>query len=183
MITLAATAVLATVLAGCQNARAGTRCRTTDFGQQGDYVLACRSGRWQRAMTKQAAAELILKIIAARTTTTTTPPRSTTPTVIGSLDVADQVVDRVHVAGWAIHQGSSAPVSMVYTDNGARAATGRADLERADLAPFGQGTAHGFSATFTVTPGQHLLCAWAVGVAPAADTAIGCRNVQVGAGS
>ncbi len=64
--------LVALTLAACQPARAGARCRTTDFGEDGTYVLQCRSGRWVRTMTKAAAADLILAVIASRTTTTTT---------------------------------------------------------------------------------------------------------------
>lgn len=54
--------VLMTVLvSGCQPARVGARCHTTDFGDDGhDWVLQCTRGRWARALTKQRAAELIL---------------------------------------------------------------------------------------------------------------------------
>lgn len=66
--------LVALTLAACQPARAGARCRTTDFGEDGTYVLQCRSGRWVRTMTKAAAANLILAVIASKTTTTTTLP-------------------------------------------------------------------------------------------------------------
>ena len=62
--------VVALTLTACQPARAGARCRTTDFGEDGTYVLQCRSGRWVRTMTKADAAQLILAIIASKTTTT-----------------------------------------------------------------------------------------------------------------
>jgi len=70
IVTLAGTA-----LVGCQNGRAGARCRTKDFGQDATHVLVCKNGRWQRSITKQQAVAFIIAIIKARqTTTTTTPP-------------------------------------------------------------------------------------------------------------
>ncbi|MFN8052249.1 MAG: CHAP domain-containing protein [Acidimicrobiales bacterium] len=49
------------LLTACQPARVGAKCRTTDFGDDGgSWVLQCRGGRWQRMLTKQRVAELIL---------------------------------------------------------------------------------------------------------------------------
>jgi beta-xylosidase len=50
---------------GCLPARAGARCATTDWGDDGHYVLQCRAGRWRRVMTRQQAAEALAKVIAA----------------------------------------------------------------------------------------------------------------------
>jgi surface antigen len=68
---LAALVVVATLVTGCQPARAGARCRTTDWGDDGrDWVLQCRNGRWVRALTKQDAAKILL---AARPAAATPP--------------------------------------------------------------------------------------------------------------
>ena len=46
--------------AACRPARAGTRCSSSDWGDDGSYVLACRGGRWTRVMTRgQAAAAIV----------------------------------------------------------------------------------------------------------------------------
>lgn len=53
--------VLTTLLSACQPARVGARCSTSDFGDDGgDWVLQCRSGRWQRALTKKQAVEIMV---------------------------------------------------------------------------------------------------------------------------
>jgi hypothetical protein len=66
-------------LTGCQRARLGARCHTTDFGDDGGaWVLQCRNGRWVRALTKADAARIILSAQARSTTTTTAPPTTTT---------------------------------------------------------------------------------------------------------
>ena len=58
---LAAVVLVATMVTGCQPAKVGARCRTTDFGDDGgSWVLQCRSGRWARALTKQQAAQLLV---------------------------------------------------------------------------------------------------------------------------
>ena len=42
-------------LAACQRTRAGAKCRTTDYAEDGTYVLRCVKGRWQRFVTKEGA--------------------------------------------------------------------------------------------------------------------------------
>lgn len=66
--------VLATTLAGCQPARAGARCRTADFGDDGaHWVLQCSKGRWRRLVTKQQVAAIVLAAEAAKQATTPVP--------------------------------------------------------------------------------------------------------------
>ena len=53
--------LLAGGITACQRASVGARCRTTDFGDDGgDWVLQCRNGRWQRMLTKQRVAEIVI---------------------------------------------------------------------------------------------------------------------------
>ena len=66
LVVAVAVLVVAAGLAGCRVARAGTRCRTTELGQDSTYVLACRSGVWRRVITKRAAAIAIAKAIEAK---------------------------------------------------------------------------------------------------------------------
>ena len=76
VVVTVALALLGT--ASCQvGVRAGGRCSTTAWGDDGTYVLACRNGRWVRTATKSAVAGLFVKLLRARTTTTTTT--TTTP--------------------------------------------------------------------------------------------------------
>lgn len=73
------------VVAACQPARLGARCRTTDFGDDGgDWVLQCRNGRWARALTKQRAAQLLLANL---------PPSPSAPAVRGSTAPDDDYPD------------------------------------------------------------------------------------------
>ena len=65
---------------GCRVAKAGTRCRTTDWGRDSSHVLQCKQGRWRRVMTIRQAANAIIAVNAAKAqqsapaTTTTTAP-------------------------------------------------------------------------------------------------------------
>lgn len=76
-ILLLALLTVATVMTGCQRAKVGARCKTTDWGDDGGaWVLQCRNGRWVRALTKADAAKFLL---AANTPKTTQPPATTAP--------------------------------------------------------------------------------------------------------
>ena len=66
-MAVVAVSLLSVLLTGCIPARAGARCRTTDFGHDARNVLVCRDGRWRVLMTKQRAAEVLLSL--APTTT------------------------------------------------------------------------------------------------------------------
>ena len=70
---LAAVLVATASLTACQNATAGARCNTTEFGQQGDWVLVCNNGRWERRKTKAEVAQLITNSINATTGGGTAP--------------------------------------------------------------------------------------------------------------
>ncbi len=81
---VALTVLIAVGASACvPGVRAGARCRTTDFGDDGTYVLRCQNGRWVRAATKEQVAQLIVSILRARTTTSTTPPTTTTAVPYG----------------------------------------------------------------------------------------------------
>lgn len=55
--------VLTALLPGCIPARAGARCRSTDWERDGKYVLRCTNGRWKRSMTYQQAATIIAALL------------------------------------------------------------------------------------------------------------------------
>ncbi|MEZ5320790.1 MAG: hypothetical protein R2698_01675 [Microthrixaceae bacterium] len=64
-IVIAASLVLAT--AGCDWVKAGTRCRTGAApGRDSGWVLFCKNGRWQRTLTIQQAADVIVGSWAGR---------------------------------------------------------------------------------------------------------------------
>jgi len=76
--------VVAGLTSGCQTVKVGTRCRTTDYAQNGAYVMRCVGGHWQRFLTKQQAAAVIGALLGKRSTTTTAPvtePPTTTTTL------------------------------------------------------------------------------------------------------
>lgn len=94
-LALVVVATLSMGLAGCQNARIGARCHTSDFGQTSTQILQCKSGRWRVLMTKAQYVQLLIQLKQHSTTTiapvpisapapttptTTAPPATTTTT-------------------------------------------------------------------------------------------------------
>jgi hypothetical protein len=77
-MVVAGVVLLLVAATGCRVAKAGTRCRTTEWGRDASHVLQCRNGRWVRVMTIAQAANAIAQVNAARAaqqaTTTTAPP-------------------------------------------------------------------------------------------------------------
>ena len=65
-LVIVVAALAATGLTGCKVAVAGRRCHTTELGQDRSHVLVCRSGRWTRAVTKQAAAKAVAELVARK---------------------------------------------------------------------------------------------------------------------
>ena len=49
---------------GCIKARAGTRCRSSDWGDGGAVVLRCIGGRWKAVMTRQQAINALVALAA-----------------------------------------------------------------------------------------------------------------------
>lgn len=74
--------------AGCQPAKAGRRCRTLDWGDDGTHVLRCEKGRWRRVMTRGQAILILKAIAASRTTTTTTTTTTSVPALPDPLAAA-----------------------------------------------------------------------------------------------
>lgn len=72
-VVLIVLAVLAATMAGCVPAKAGARCRTSEWGDDGTYALRCEKGRWVRKATKAQVAQLLIAIAKSRQTTTTVP--------------------------------------------------------------------------------------------------------------
>jgi hypothetical protein len=105
----------------------------------------------------------------------------TTP--LASLDWLTTSGSKLTVGGWAMDPDApTASVSVhVYVDGqwgGAVTANGsRPDIEAAFPSA---GSAHGFSYTGTLSPGQHSICVYAIDVDNASrHTALGCRDVTV----
>ena len=85
---------------------------------------------------------------------------------------------RVRVVGWAIDGETSGPIRVHIYSDGRPVASIAADRERADLAPFGFGTAHGFDATVTVGAGAHSVCAYAIDVGSGSNVLLRCLPVN-----
>lgn len=82
------------VLAGCQPARQGARCRTTQFGDDGgDWVLQCRNGRWQQVATKR---DVALALLAAQNSKAAPAPE--VPTGVTSAAGSDDYPARLRSA-------------------------------------------------------------------------------------
>jgi SpoIID/LytB domain protein len=99
----------------------------------------------------------------------------------GSLDFVSGNVDGVHVGGWAIDPDTSDPIDLhVYVDGVGRAAL-TANLNRSDVAAAvpGYGSAHGFAASITASPGLHSVCVFAINVRAGSHQLLGCRNAFV----
>jgi hypothetical protein len=101
-------------VSGCQRARLGARCHTTDFGDDGGaWVLQCKQGRWVRLMTKVQAANAIAAINAAKNPPPPPPaaPKPTTFAASWSLDSATAQPDgTIRVTGW-FYAGSPSSLS------------------------------------------------------------------------
>jgi hypothetical protein len=110
-MVVAIVAVALISVSGCQRARLGARCRTTDLGDDGGaWVLQCKNGRWVRLMTKVQAANAIAAINAARNPPAPppppAPPKPTTFAANWSLDSATAQPDgTIRVTGW-FYRGS-----------------------------------------------------------------------------
>lgn len=105
-------------------------------------------------------------------------PTGVPPT--GFLDSVTVSSLTVTATGWAMDPDTSDPISVhVYVDGASAAFT--ADGSRPDVgAAFGNGDAHGFSATMTTTAGTHEVCVWALNSdVGSGNTLLGCRTVVV----
>lgn len=91
------------VCASCiTGVKAGKRCNTSDWGDDGVYAMKCEKGRWVRKATKAQVAQLLIAVAKARqatTTTTTLPPAPELPITVAS----DGVISR-RLAGPLNHE-------------------------------------------------------------------------------
>lgn len=98
----------------------------------------------------------------------------------GSIDSAFGTADGVVISGWAIDPDTAESIDVhVYVDAAGTVLT--ANDSRPDLASAfpGFGTAHGYQATVSASPGTHTVCAYAINVRAGANQQIGCRSVFV----
>lgn len=55
-------AILLLTTAGCIRAKAGARCNSTDWGENGTHVMRCVGGRWKIVMTRQQAIDALVAL-------------------------------------------------------------------------------------------------------------------------
>ncbi|MEO8889336.1 MAG: fibronectin type III domain-containing protein [Jatrophihabitantaceae bacterium] len=86
----------------------------------------------------------------------------------------------VRVEGWALDQGTVAPIDVQPTIDGQALPARPAELTRTDVAQAhpGFGSAHGFSFTIAADAGEHTVCVTALNVGAGADKSLGCRIVD-----
>ncbi len=87
----------------------------------------------------------------------------------------------VVATGWAIDPNTSGPINVQVRVDSAAPVSGRAAINRPDLATShpGAGTAHGFSVRAPANAGEHQVCVRAVNVPTSTGTtvALGCRTI------
>lgn len=115
---------------------------------------------------------------------TTGPARFARPAApTGALDVVATEPGAVRVAGWALDPDHAGPVTVhVYVD-GAFAATTVAERSRPDVGAVfpGYGAPHGFDVRVSPTPGDHVVCAYALDLGTgASNVLLGCAAVSYG---
>jgi LAS superfamily LD-carboxypeptidase LdcB len=97
----------------------------------------------------------------------------------GNLDVVRPAAGgRFQVAGWAADPDVPGRTVEIHLVVDGQVLVVRADADRPDVGaatPFGR--LHGFTATVGVAPGNHLVCAYAIGEQGEPNTALGCRAV------
>lgn len=88
---------------------------------------------------------------------------------------------QLSLSGWALDPDTANPIEVhVYIDGGGHN-LGPANLSRPDVGRVfpGYGDAHGFARTFSVLPGSHRVCVYAINVGPGVHTLLACRQVTV----
>lgn len=110
-------------------------------------------------------------------------PVTVTDAPFGAFDVVQRVpgTELAQVYGWALDANVAAPISVhLYADNVFVGAV-VADRDRSDQGaafPWSGGRA-GFEATFPLSEGEHVVCAYAIGAGPGAPWAgIGCKSIN-----
>lgn len=100
----------------------------------------------------------------------------------GTLDSADRTGLTAKVAGWAIDPDTKDPISVAVTVNGANAGTATANIGRGDVGSAypGYGTAHGYTTSVALSPGDNRICTYGLDSSSGArGPALGCSTVTV----
>jgi hypothetical protein len=99
----------------------------------------------------------------------------------GWMDSVSAVGLQVTAVGWAIGAETVEPIEVALSVDGAVVTTATADAVYPGLESFHPtyGNEHGFSVSWTLTPGQHQVCTTALNDSFGSDTSLGCRTVTV----
>jgi len=97
----------------------------------------------------------------------------------GALDAVTTTPSSVTASGWAMDPDTREPIQVhMYVDGDSRAFTANGSRPDVDAA-FGNGAAHGFTATMPAAPGTHRVCVYAVKPPPGVNVTLGCQTVTV----
>ena len=104
---------------------------------------------------------------------------------IGVIDTLTVGPGTIAVSGWALDPDTAASIPVhIYVDSTLIETT--ANLSRTDIAAAypGYGANHGYSASFTATPGNHTVCVYGIEIAGSGSNSLrGCRAVSLPTGS
>jgi hypothetical protein len=97
----------------------------------------------------------------------------------GALDAVTTTPSSVTASGWAMDPDTREPIPVhMYVDGASQAFTANGSRPDVDAA-FGNGAAHGFTATMPAAPGSHQVCVYAIKPPPGINVSLGCRTVTV----
>ena len=98
----------------------------------------------------------------------------------GNIDAVTPGPGTITVSGWTIDPDAGPIPTHIYVDGQFTRGT-QANLPRGDVgAAFPQaGPNHGFTTTFTATPGTHNVCIHALNANAGNNTLLGCRTITV----
>jgi hypothetical protein len=117
-------------------------------------------------------------LVGCRTVTVTAP---TDRLPFGNFESLTTKGATVTLTGWALDPDTAGPIDVHLYVNGAWGGALSTTGVRTDVAAAypGTGSAHGFTTTFTASPGTHQVCAYAINTTSSASTSLGCRTVTV----
>lgn len=99
---------------------------------------------------------------------------------VGKLEVATGTGGKISVSGWAVDPDApTSPLTVDLQAAGWRVLTAKGTNAAAGTAVPGAGSSHGFAGAWSAPVGTHYVCAYARGIGPGGDSALGCTWVTV----
>ena len=99
---------------------------------------------------------------------------------VGALQSVTGSGGAISVSGWVVDPDAPmAPVTVDFQASGWRVLTAKAANSASAAAVPGSGSNHGFTGSWSAPAGNHYVCAYARGIGPGGDTALGCSWVSV----